>query len=673
MSDFCRFYDLSEGQESHLELYLPIGNDFFEECIDCRKFSQELNAVPRGNRLRLHVNSPGGSIPDGLTIYNLLKARGNVVTVIEGVAASIASVIALAGDSIEACSNSLMIVHKPMIEPSGMKNADELAKIIDNLNKWEDQIIGIYREKTGLDVERLREMLRDETWLTANEALGLGFVDRIIGSGKEKNFYNSFFLNRYKGYRKGEYKMSDINMINSDTDGVQDDLNKGNEGHVVIEDELNRLRTELDSYKNQVAKSKKEKAEISVRDAIRDGRILNTESELWVNMLVSSDEAYKALESLPRREDGYENKLQGMVFESKPAVENVVKELKNRKGIQKGILIKDNYKNIIGWIREKIYNGVTIDEGLKQNVIMSTALEEFRKVTGPLPKLFTMRFMDVPLEGTNTITLPYYPLYNDDLSQFYYKGESSDAETYPEGYQFNGSYKVQSKSITVDKRLYFGLSWRSRDLSREPFFEINKFFAKMGENLGYKLWVMIFNQIKAASYTTTGFASPIEESAFDSDAVAELNLKCQTMDWGSGPFNMILNSKLAFNLKVDPAIKNYAASGQTGTLYYSSLPPIYNFNIYENPNIPDNGEDLGGFIALPSALGIVGAPIRPDVSIPVRYEQITDPDTGMTLEARWSGNSQMDEAGVTLEVNFGMGVLEPKALIRIVTATTSSP
>ncbi|MGO4960668.1 head maturation protease, ClpP-related [Jeotgalibaca porci] len=137
-----------------------------------------LDGLEPNQDITVHINSLGGRVDTGLAIYNLLKKwQGHVTTVVDGFCCSIASAILLAGDTVIASDNSLIMIHKPLISTHG--NDTELMKQVGTLQKVEATLINIYQEKTGLSSDEIKAMLEAETWLDAEESLNLRFVDRI--------------------------------------------------------------------------------------------------------------------------------------------------------------------------------------------------------------------------------------------------------------------------------------------------------------------------------------------------------------------------------------------------------------------------------------------------------------------------------------------------------------
>lgn len=125
----------------------------------------------KGKELNIYVNSGGGSVFAGMAIYNMLKRHeGNKTVYVDGLAGSISSVIALAGDRVVIPSNAYMMIHKPWTYSWG--NANELREQADMLDKIEEGIINVYSEnlKEGVDIEEIKQMVNNETWLTGEDA-----------------------------------------------------------------------------------------------------------------------------------------------------------------------------------------------------------------------------------------------------------------------------------------------------------------------------------------------------------------------------------------------------------------------------------------------------------------------------------------------------------------------
>lgn len=147
--------------------------------VSAASFAQDLKDC--GNNLKqinLHIHSPGGDVFDGIAIYNLLKNHpANVTVYIDGLAASMASVIAMAGNEVIMPENAMMMIHKPLGIHGG--DAEDMRKYADLLDKVENTLIPAYANKTGKTPEELAEMLSAETWLNGKECVEQGFADKL--------------------------------------------------------------------------------------------------------------------------------------------------------------------------------------------------------------------------------------------------------------------------------------------------------------------------------------------------------------------------------------------------------------------------------------------------------------------------------------------------------------
>ena len=147
--------------------------------VSAASFAQDLKSC--GNNLKqinLHIHSPGGDVFDGIAIYNLLKNHpANVTVYIDGLAASMASVIAMAGNEVIMPENAMMMIHKPWGIQGG--DAEDMRKYADLLDKVENTLIPAYATKTGKTPEELAEMLSAETWLNGKECVEQGFADKL--------------------------------------------------------------------------------------------------------------------------------------------------------------------------------------------------------------------------------------------------------------------------------------------------------------------------------------------------------------------------------------------------------------------------------------------------------------------------------------------------------------
>jgi ATP-dependent Clp protease protease subunit len=159
-------------------IYGDIGESWFGEGNTAKGFNDELKALGSIKTLDVYLNSPGGSVFEGVAIYNiLLRHRAQKTVHIDALAASIASVIAMAGDTINIASNGLMMIHDPW--GIAMGSAEDFRKMADSLDKIGGAIVDTYVARTSQTADEVTAMMHEETWLNADEAVAKGFADAI--------------------------------------------------------------------------------------------------------------------------------------------------------------------------------------------------------------------------------------------------------------------------------------------------------------------------------------------------------------------------------------------------------------------------------------------------------------------------------------------------------------
>jgi len=158
-------------------VYGDIGESMWGDSVTASDVKSSLDSMDGDVTVR--INSPGGSVFDGFAIYNLLRAHSGSVTVyIDGLAASAASVIAMAGDEIVMGDAAMMMIHDPWTMAVG--GTEDFLKTAETLEKIKDSIVIAYSGKAkGVDSAAISQMMTEETWMTSAEALDLGFATRV--------------------------------------------------------------------------------------------------------------------------------------------------------------------------------------------------------------------------------------------------------------------------------------------------------------------------------------------------------------------------------------------------------------------------------------------------------------------------------------------------------------
>jgi ATP-dependent Clp endopeptidase proteolytic subunit ClpP len=169
--------------------------------VTAQDFISEIKGL-KDMPINLRINSLGGDVFDGMAMYNVIKRREAKTTVyIEGIAASIATIIALGADEVIMAENSLFMIHNAWGGTSG--EAKDMRKTAETLDKITSELTDIYVKKTGLSYDTLAEMMDEESWLNAQEAFDLGFIDTISDSIKVAAKYD---VSKFKNITQEEIK-----------------------------------------------------------------------------------------------------------------------------------------------------------------------------------------------------------------------------------------------------------------------------------------------------------------------------------------------------------------------------------------------------------------------------------------------------------------------------------
>ena len=173
-----RFTVDAKADSAELFIYDAVGADMWGEGVTAKAVADALKEMKSAKTINVRINSPGGDVFDGMAIRNLLAQSGKRITVdIDGIAASIASVIAMVGSEIRMADGGMLMIHDAW---SGMVgNADELRKTADILDQISGEIASIYAKRTKSDAEAMRGLMKAETWMTSVEAIDRKFITGV--------------------------------------------------------------------------------------------------------------------------------------------------------------------------------------------------------------------------------------------------------------------------------------------------------------------------------------------------------------------------------------------------------------------------------------------------------------------------------------------------------------
>ncbi|KQU30335.1 MULTISPECIES: head maturation protease, ClpP-related [unclassified Rhodococcus (in: high G+C Gram-positive bacteria)] len=336
------------AESTEVLIYDRIGASFFFGGVSASEMVQELNAIDTPE-IVVRINSPGGNVFEGIAILNALRAhKAKVTTIVEGLAASAASFIAMAGDEVVMRRNAELMIHDAWGECIG--NAKDMADMANQLGRISDNIASIYADKAGGDIGQWRDAMTAETWYSDAEAVEAGLADRVDGAkpsdAKAKNAFDLSvfaYAGRHAAPRptypsaaeaedhKKEEPMGTLKDdltkrlgISADADeativaAIDEALNERTDGPT-LDQAMDAVKAAgnvvvsqsvFDDYKAKVDNLDQIRAEQAktanariVEDALRDGKITAADKDTWNALVESNPEGAKA--ALDRMEKGH--------------------------------------------------------------------------------------------------------------------------------------------------------------------------------------------------------------------------------------------------------------------------------------------------------------------------------------------------------------------------------
>lgn len=239
--------------EGHIYIYgvidsYQVNNSDEYGIVSLKNIKSQVENQSEADTLVVHIHSEGGLVTEGFAIHDYLRSTGKkIITQIEGLCASIATVIALAGDERKMSNNSDFMIHNPWGFTGG--ESSDLRKYADELERLEDKIQDFYVSKTNLTKDQVTQYMKDETWLSAEKALEYGFVTevmsvmRAVARFKENSNTNTManlsnedknWLKELVGSIKNAFKPSVSNIVMQDANGVSIDFYELEEGQDIV-------------------------------------------------------------------------------------------------------------------------------------------------------------------------------------------------------------------------------------------------------------------------------------------------------------------------------------------------------------------------------------------------------------------------------------------------------
>lgn len=739
-SAFIRVVRNEDDNSAEILIHGPIGNSFWsQDGVTGKQFTDELNEIPAGTKITIGINSQGGSVGEGLAIYNAIKRRADDITCrIDGYAISIASVIPLAAAKVISPKSSIWMIHNAWSWfDGGQGNAEDMRKIAelaekaaDMLDKHDDVIVAAYAARSGKKDDEIRDAMSKETWLTGEEAVEWGLADEVSDdaadletldfSGMEAKAFKKIPLNcRSLILAAGKTPISALPPQGKAQTKKQNEENSMNRAQriallnswgVMVKDEASLADARIEeliamgktaalaAFKGEAAPApaasnvipltvvdvnnavatavqaaeRRADCKASLLEMVGENRItkaqmdrvLKTPFDQWDAQIA----ALRENPIMPVAAEPVEGVSVEQIGESVADCETAVKNLRapiiaaiekrqspDVKAIQKNaIVIAQLVTKNLQKLRQA-FNANNISADLKRNVILTQGMRAFKRNIVNLG-IFSTRFNNVPLEGTNKIAVPYYPLDTQAANDF------ADGT----GYEFNESSDTEDKDVTINKRKYKPFNFYSHQLARQPYFDVERLMMMKAEQLGIDVWTDVLSIFTLANY---GAAVKAEDaSTFDSDDVTDIATACDEADWPDAGRALVLKSSYHGNLRKDPSLKNASASGSDSTLREGSTGRVDRFDIYQTPRFPANAENLVGLAVLPPAALVATSPIAPGPAVRqqlLSYDVVVDPDLGISFEYRHWGNPDQDEEREVVECNYGYEKGQTEAAKRI--------
>lgn len=249
-----------------IEIFGDIGENFFGDGMTIDKFSDMLKNA-KSPVLDIQINSPGGDVNTALTIRDLIKlhkAKVKKATIL-GMAASSGTIIATGADTIEMSNSAVWLIHR--VSGYAVGTVEDIRKQADEQAKFDEILVNIYKEKTKKSKEKIKELMIEDTWLTAKEALKWGFVDKIINTTEMLN--TKQIITDFENYnRKMNTNLNFNKKMTTETENKVPETQSGGDLQATMKNQISILTAQNEEFKvlNESLKTQLEFARNAVQD-----------------------------------------------------------------------------------------------------------------------------------------------------------------------------------------------------------------------------------------------------------------------------------------------------------------------------------------------------------------------------------------------------------------------
>ena len=644
--------------------------------VTAKEFIGELSKVPAGHSLTVGINSGGGDVFDGLAIYNALSRRKNVTTRIDGIAASIASVIAMAGKEVQAPENTMLMVH----DPSGMTigTSKDHTKTAEALDKIRDQIAGVYGDKTGMDAGMITDMMAEETWMTARQAAENGFVDTVLGAKEDalqmiqsvnlKEFRNAPASVERDASKEADQSaekekhmkakdQADLPLVDPPkTEKVE---NKATEVKKPAVD--NRLETQVKAQAKELDELKAARAETLVDEAIDAGKIASEDKEVWVEDAVANFAKAKQRIGSIKGTVGAAPLSIGIAVARGTSIQDM-QNIATSHGQRK--FYRDNREDVHGSVQAAIAKFKTATDPIEQfrnantlggmwtTVISAAAVDYLGASFAPLNSISKNFLPQGASAGDGVTTRIASALAAQDIKTAGYAAIDATSTAVP-------------VTFTVNNNVSIGIDDVDNAFAGGPTMFRDTFVEPMVEGLSQPIWDAIWALVLAANYDGS---TTVTAANFDADTLADASAALSADKCPRQNRSALLTPDYYAGVGKTSVVSDASAYGSTDPIRELVIPRVRGFAMYEVSAIPDNSENLGSVVLHQSAMAAAArvplTPNQPGGSV----SNVVDPVSMIPMQFRawydWTLGLHM----FSVANLFGVSVAQGDALHRFTTA-----
>lgn len=632
-------FNLATDGRSSIRISGPIGSSWWDDSgTTSSQFVEALDAIPKGKPVALYVNSEGGSIKDGLEIFNAIKSRSEDVTAhITGYALSIASVIPLAAGKVVTPKGSVWMLHKPWTGQQG--NADDMRKAADMLDKHEDALVSIYSDETGQTPEKIRADLSAETWLTGDEAVAYGLANEVSDEPVALAALDgSRYLRMPVAMGRPAPQRNNSNEgqnMEKTTEPVAGSVTPPQPPPSAQADTFEgaKIMAELHAVKAQLAKERDNRIARAVDSAIGDGKIPVAQRDWWTKAAQNDEGALETLAALPKPVIGTQPAGVTITAGAACGRDHVMALASPKLRID---CMKENWNEFRR--QGARFAPVSANTGTDSATLLGTMLDQstvtvLQTVLGPLSAF-----------ATSVATEPMVPLMPTIVRVTTAGGTAqTDATNFEDTTNFVGT--VVAKTVTPHRYSAGGY------LSVTEYNSGNE-MAQWSEIKAQEIGEAILGVINALIVTGT-FTTDVQTIASAAFAWSDLN-----NIWGS-----LAKARKKSAILASPYIGKLLPTSRESLNALEGIPTGWN-GLYVNDYWTGATANTQGFMCHPQAIGAkIGIPATPPVAAGAGLTQsnISIPGLGAVVQMNnWFSTSSRSE-WFTLDTVLGAAVLDATA------------